>query len=117
MLENLEEAEVQTTEGPSKPSASASPPDRGRTTSSSGPTTSSTATSSRTSTRRASTREDVRINKAYYLCRMAEACFELALERREADDKDHYANKRLKVSGDLMRDLFRTALNKLARAT
>ena len=59
--------------------------------------------------------EDVRINKAYYLCRMAEACFELALERREPDDKDHYANKRLKVSGDLMRDLFRTALNKLAR--
>ncbi|WP_135533896.1 MULTISPECIES: DNA-directed RNA polymerase subunit B'' [Halostella] len=59
--------------------------------------------------------EDVRINKAYYLCRMAEACFELALGRRESDDKDHYANKRLKVSGDLMRDLFRTALNKLAR--
>ncbi|SEW23905.1 DNA-directed RNA polymerase subunit B'' [Natrinema salifodinae] len=59
--------------------------------------------------------EDVRINKAHYLCRMAEACFELALGRREADDKDHYANKRLKVSGDLMRDLFRTALNKLAR--
>ena len=59
--------------------------------------------------------EDVRINKAHYLCRMAEACFELALGRRESDDKDHYANKRLKVSGDLMRDLFRTALNKLAR--
>jgi DNA-directed RNA polymerase subunit B" len=59
--------------------------------------------------------EEVRINKSYYLCRMAEACFELALGRRESDDKDHYANKRLKVSGDLMRDLFRTALNKLAR--
>ncbi|MFP4590556.1 MAG: DNA-directed RNA polymerase subunit B'' [Halobacteriales archaeon] len=59
--------------------------------------------------------EDVRINKAIYLCRMAEACFELALERRDPDDKDHYANKRLKVSGDLMRDLFRTALNKLSR--
>ena len=59
--------------------------------------------------------EAVRMNKAMYLCRMAEACFELALERREPDDKDHYANKRLKVSGDLMRDLFRTALNKLAR--
>ncbi len=59
--------------------------------------------------------EEVRMNKALYLCRMAEACFELALERREPDDKDHYANKRLKVSGDLMRDLFRTALNKLAR--
>ncbi|UPM44055.1 DNA-directed RNA polymerase subunit B'' [Halocatena salina] len=59
--------------------------------------------------------EEVRLNKAFYLCRMAEACFELALGRREEDDKDHYANKRLKVSGDLMRDLFRTALNKLAR--
>ena len=59
--------------------------------------------------------EDVRINKAYYLCRMAEAAFELALYRRQSDDKDHYANKRLKVSGDLMTDLFRTALNKLAR--
>jgi len=59
--------------------------------------------------------EDVRINKSFYLCRMAEACFELALGRRDSDDKDHYANKRLKVSGDLMQDLFRTALNKLAR--
>ncbi|NHX35335.1 MULTISPECIES: DNA-directed RNA polymerase subunit B'' [Halolamina] len=59
--------------------------------------------------------EDVRINKAYYLCRMAEACFELALGRRDSDDKDHYSNKRLKVSGDLMKDLFRTALNKLSR--
>jgi DNA-directed RNA polymerase subunit B" len=59
--------------------------------------------------------EEVRMNKAVYLCRMAEACFELALGRRESDDKDHYANKRLKVSGDLMKDLFRTALNKLAR--
>ncbi|MFB6071167.1 MAG: DNA-directed RNA polymerase subunit B'' [Halanaeroarchaeum sp.] len=59
--------------------------------------------------------EEVRMNKAYYLCRMAEAAFELALRRRQPDDKDHYANKRLKVSGDLMKDLFRTALNKLAR--
>jgi DNA-directed RNA polymerase subunit B" len=59
--------------------------------------------------------EETRMNKAVYLCRMAEACFELALKRRESDDKDHYANKRLKVSGDLMKDLFRTALNKLAR--
>ncbi|MFC7176617.1 DNA-directed RNA polymerase subunit B'' [Halosegnis marinus] len=59
--------------------------------------------------------EETRMNKAVYLCRMAEACFELALQRRESDDKDHYANKRLKVSGDLMKDLFRTALNKLSR--
>ncbi|XGI83629.1 DNA-directed RNA polymerase subunit B'' [Halorutilales archaeon Cl-col2-1] len=59
--------------------------------------------------------EEVRIAKAHYLCRMAETCFELALGRREPDDKDHYSNKRLKISGDLMQDLFRVALNKLAR--
>jgi DNA-directed RNA polymerase subunit B" len=46
---------------------------------------------------------------------MAEACFELALERRGEDDKDHYSNKRLKLSGDLMEDLFRVAFNRLTR--
>ena len=58
---------------------------------------------------------EVRIAKAHYLCRMAETCFELALGTRTPDDKDHYSNKRLKISGDLMEDLFRVALNKLAR--
>ncbi len=57
----------------------------------------------------------VRLAKAHYLCRMAETCFELALGSRTPDDKDHYSNKRLKISGDLMEDLFRVALNKLAR--
>lgn len=56
-----------------------------------------------------------RIVKAQYLGRMAEACFELALNRRQPDDKDHYANKRLKLSGDLMEDLFRVSFNRLAR--
>jgi len=58
---------------------------------------------------------EVRLAKAHYLCRMAETCFELALGTRTPDDKDHYSNKRLKISGDLMEDLFRVALNKLAR--
>ena len=58
---------------------------------------------------------EVRLSKAHYLCRMAETCFELALGTRTPDDKDHYSNKRLKISGDLMEDLFRVALNKLAR--
>lgn len=59
--------------------------------------------------------ERIKIAKAHYLCRMAEVCFELALGRRKEDDKDHYANKLLRVSGDLMEDLFRVALSKLAR--
>ncbi len=58
---------------------------------------------------------EVRLAKAHYLCRMAETCFELALGRRTPDDKDHYSNKRLKISGDLMEDLFRVGINKLAR--
>jgi DNA-directed RNA polymerase subunit B" len=56
-----------------------------------------------------------RISKAHFLARMAESCFELALGKRAEDDKDHYANKRLKLAGDLMEDLFRVSFNRLAR--
>jgi DNA-directed RNA polymerase subunit B" len=59
--------------------------------------------------------ETDRYAKALFLSRMAEACFELALARRGEDDKDHYSNKRLKLSGDLMEDLFRVAFNRLTR--
>ena len=59
--------------------------------------------------------EGDRFAKALFLARMAEACFELALNRRGEDDKDHYSNKRLKLSGDLMEDLFRVAFNRLTR--
>jgi len=59
--------------------------------------------------------ESDRYPKALFLARMAEACFELALNRRGEDDKDHYSNKRLKLSGDLMEDLFRVAFNRLTR--
>lgn len=59
--------------------------------------------------------EKHRILKAQFLGRMAEACFELALGRREEVDKDHYANKRLKLAGDLMEDLFRVSFNRLTR--
>jgi len=57
----------------------------------------------------------VRLAKAHFLGRMAEACFDLVLDRRRIDDKDHYANKRLKLAGDLMEDLFRISLNRLTR--
>ena len=56
-----------------------------------------------------------RPSKAHFLARMAESCFELALGKRTEDDKDHYANKRLKLAGDLMEDLFRVSFNRLAR--
>lgn len=59
--------------------------------------------------------ESDRYAKALFLGRMAEACFELALGHRNEDDKDHYSNKRLKLSGDLMEDLFRVAFNRLTR--
>jgi DNA-directed RNA polymerase subunit B len=40
---------------------------------------------------------------------------ELALDKREENDKDHYANKRLKLSGDLMEDLFRVSFTALCK--
>ncbi|MFP8957647.1 DNA-directed RNA polymerase subunit B'' [Natrialbaceae archaeon A-CW3] len=58
---------------------------------------------------------DQRYSKAVYLCRMAEACFELKLDWREPDDKDHYKNTRLKLAGELMKDQFRAALNRFGR--
>ncbi len=59
--------------------------------------------------------EAVRLGKAHFLGRMAEACFDLVLNKRRIDDKDHYSNKRLKLAGDLMEDLFRISLNRLTR--
>ena len=58
---------------------------------------------------------DDKMAKAHFLGRMAEACYELALGKRGEDDKDHYANKRLKLAGDLMEDLFRVSFTKLTR--
>ena len=57
----------------------------------------------------------IRLAKAHFLGRMAEACFDLVLNKRRIDDKDHYSNKRLKLAGDLMEDLFRISLNRLTR--
>ncbi len=59
-----------------------------------------------------SSKED-RKKKAIFLGRMARSILELSLGLREPDDKDHYANKRIKLSGDLMEDIFRVAINAL----
>jgi DNA-directed RNA polymerase subunit B" len=50
-----------------------------------------------------------------YLGRMVERVFELAFNKRTVDDKDHYANKRLRLAGDLLDDLFRVSFYNLAR--
>lgn len=56
-----------------------------------------------------------RIKKAYYLGMMALKVIELSLGRRPEDDKDHYANKRLRLAGDLLKDLFRVAFSQLVK--
>lgn len=61
------------------------------------------------------TEEDHRLKKAYYLGQMVERLLQLVLNKRQPDDKDHYANKRLKLSGDLLMSLFRVALYSLTR--
>ena len=56
-----------------------------------------------------------RMKKAIFLGRVARSVLELSLKKRKEDDKDHYANKRLKLSGDLMEDLFRTSFSSLMK--
>ncbi|WP_048149121.1 DNA-directed RNA polymerase subunit B [Palaeococcus ferrophilus] len=56
-----------------------------------------------------------RIDKAYYLGMMALKVLELSLGLRNEDDKDHYANKRLKLAGDLLKDLFRISFGQLVK--
>lgn len=56
-----------------------------------------------------------RQKKAFFLGRIARRTLELSLNIRNEDDKDHYANKRLKLSGDLMDELFRVAFTNLMR--
>ena len=56
-----------------------------------------------------------RVNKAYYLCEAASRVILLKLGLRGEDDKDHYKNKRLKLAGSLLSDLFRVAFRNLCR--
>ncbi|MBN1539919.1 MAG: DNA-directed RNA polymerase subunit B [Candidatus Thermoplasmatota archaeon] len=58
---------------------------------------------------------DQRIKKAIYLGRIARSVLELKFGQRDPDDKDHYANKRISLAGDLMEDLFRVAFTSLMK--
>ncbi len=58
---------------------------------------------------------DQRRDKAYFLGEMASRVVELKIGRRIPDDKDHFKNKRLKLAGPLLADLFRVAFRNLCR--
>ncbi len=54
-----------------------------------------------------------RIVKAQNICKMLKKFVATVRGETEPDDKDHYINKRLKLSGDLLADLFRVNLKVL----
>ena len=54
-----------------------------------------------------------RIYKAYNLCKLLNKFILVERGELSLDDKDHYMNKRLKMSGDLLADLFRVNLKVL----
>ncbi len=56
-----------------------------------------------------------RKEKANYLAEIAIRLLELKLGLRDEDDKDHYANKRLKLAGSLMAELLRISFRNLTR--
>ncbi len=56
-----------------------------------------------------------RNDKALFLGGMASRAIELKLGRKTPDDKDHFKNKRLRLTGPLLADLFRIALRNLCR--
>ena len=54
-----------------------------------------------------------RLTKAYNLCKYIKKYIVVSRREYGVDDKDHYMNKRLKLSGDLLADLFRVNLKVL----
>ncbi|UCB61305.1 MAG: DNA-directed RNA polymerase subunit B'', partial [Candidatus Bathyarchaeota archaeon] len=58
---------------------------------------------------------ETRQDKAIFLGEMANRATALKLRKRTTDDKDHFKNKRLKLAGPLLADLFRVAFRNLCR--
>ncbi|NYZ77335.1 DNA-directed RNA polymerase subunit B'' [Candidatus Micrarchaeota archaeon] len=56
-----------------------------------------------------------RADKAKFLITMAERATKVYYKQVAPDDKDHYANKRVKLAGDLMEELFRYAFQFLVK--
>ncbi len=58
-------------------------------------------------------KKENRIFKAYNLCKMIKRFLRVSKGELDVDDKDHYMNKKLKLSGDLLADLLRLNLKVL----
>ncbi|MEK6915502.1 MAG: DNA-directed RNA polymerase subunit B'' [Nanoarchaeota archaeon] len=59
--------------------------------------------------------KESRIEKAVNLCKMLKQFLGAKQDKKLRTDKDHYANKRIKLSGDLLADLFRVNMNILVK--
>lgn len=55
--------------------------------------------------------EKDRLKKAHNLCKMIKKFIRVSRGEIQVDDKDHYMNKKVKMSGDLLADLIRVNLN------
>lgn len=60
-------------------------------------------------------RKEHRIEKAISLCKFLKQFFIAKENPKNLTDKDHYANKRVRMSGDLLADLFRINMSILLR--
>jgi len=60
-------------------------------------------------------KKENRIEKAITLCKFIKQFFVAKENPKNLTDKDHYANKRVRMSGDLLADLFRINMNILVR--
>lgn len=60
-------------------------------------------------------KKENRIEKAVTLCKFIKQFFVAKENPKNLTDKDHYANKRVRMSGDLLGDLFRINMNILIR--
>jgi DNA-directed RNA polymerase subunit B len=61
------------------------------------------------------TNKAARLRKAVHLCEMIGRVLETSLGLREPDDRDHYANKRIKLESALLTELYRMAFAKMLR--
>ena len=59
--------------------------------------------------------DEHRQKKSIFLGRIVRQVLEMAISDRDPNDKDHYANKRVRLAGDLMEDLFRVSMQQLSR--
>ena len=61
------------------------------------------------------TSERDRMKKALFIAEMVNRVIQYALGKRDEDDKDHYSNKRLRLAGDLIAEIFRESLEQVVR--